>query len=653
MEIELSRIVKNFRKVDFIQPIYEAVNNSLEAGATKIEVNFSSEIELIDVGDRRITGAIIKDNGEGFNKRNIDSFNKYCSSLKKDSFGCKGVGRITWLKVFNNVVIESLVKEENKRISFVFDFNFDKSKIKAEEEKAIKENQTIIKFDNVTDLYYKRIASAHTKNLNKIKDERLKADGDLIKQKILYHLLPKLIFINDSGKQFNIAITMDSEPNKKFIITNHDLPKMESLSFFVKSNTDDSNKEFNLLYQIFKDGKGESRNYYCANQRTVKEFDKKEIDITLPENGSSLMLLSSTYLDETVNDERTDFYIKAKETTITEPFSWRDINYNLRKRLTVVVNDHYPNLLKEKEAAANSLSQDYPHLSKYIKPMDNICIGELNENKIIKEALKQYEDDKERIREDFKKLISNNVQGEKEKIYQEYITMSERISELNSQELAEYILYRQKIIEILKKLNADNSKVEKFLHNLFMKRFTDSSGTNYKDCNLWLIDDKYMSYLYAASDKTIKNICHKIEEKNKVLFKESKKPDMTIFYSSEVENYKDVIVVEFKAVGANEDEKNKAIWELPRNIDIIKKNICNINICWGYVITGIDDDLANMLKTEGYNPLFSNKGDKAIYYKYYDTLKAHLYFISTDAIVNDADIRNKTFLDILRKGSKE
>ncbi len=468
-------------------------------------------------------------------------------------------------------------------------------------------------------------------------------------------MLPKLIFINDSGKQFNITITIDSEPDKKFIITNQDLPKMENLSFVVKSETDNSDKEFNLLYQIFKDGKGENRNYYCANQRTVKEFDKKEIDITLPEKGSSLMLLSSDYLDETVNDERTDFYIKAKETTLAEPFSWKDINSNLRKELDVVVNNRYPNLLKEKESAANSLAQDYPHLSKYIKPLDNICVGELNETKIIREAVKQYEADKESIREDFKKLINNNVDADSDKVYQEYIDISDRISELNCQELAEYVLYRQKIIDILLRLIKEKRSTESFLHNLLMKMRTTSLG-NYRDTNLWLLDDKFMSFAYAASDKEFNTISNdiwgkqvEVEEGDK-----RKRPDLYISFSEgETAPHRDCVIVEIKGVHASRGEKRKAITEIWDNMGAVKDNFPNIQNVYGYIIMDFDEVLDKTFFRGGqFKPVFA-RGNYKVYFGFNDVLNMSCFIISVTSLAYDANARNKTFLNILRKENKD
>ena len=66
-------------KVEFLQPVYEAISNSLEAHAKNICVVFdvddmqaSLSEEISDVN--RINGFTITDDGDGFTETNIQSF---------------------------------------------------------------------------------------------------------------------------------------------------------------------------------------------------------------------------------------------------------------------------------------------------------------------------------------------------------------------------------------------------------------------------------------------------------------------------------------------------------------------------------------------------------------------------------------------------
>ena len=141
MQVNLSAAVKSLKPVKFLQPLIEAVCNSLEANATEITVtllpsivpalqlkgeNGTTEKEVV----KKIDGFVIEDNGDGFTEENLKSFDTYLSSYKKN-IGCKGVGRLTWLKVFQNISIESFTKD--KKLSFVFKPDFKVEDIKKDE----------------------------------------------------------------------------------------------------------------------------------------------------------------------------------------------------------------------------------------------------------------------------------------------------------------------------------------------------------------------------------------------------------------------------------------------------------------------------------------------------------------------------------------
>ena len=96
MKINLKRAVDNLSKknLKFFQPMYEAITNSLEAGATRIEINILDETTFDGI-TAKIKGYSIVDNGEGFTNKNIESFLELWSD-KKLEFGCKGSGRFTY-----------------------------------------------------------------------------------------------------------------------------------------------------------------------------------------------------------------------------------------------------------------------------------------------------------------------------------------------------------------------------------------------------------------------------------------------------------------------------------------------------------------------------------------------------------------------------
>ena len=74
VQVEIATITEKLTKnVKFLQPLYEAILNSLEAEADNIEVTFQYSSDLVD-DKHKIIGFTIIDNGIGFTPKNIDAF---------------------------------------------------------------------------------------------------------------------------------------------------------------------------------------------------------------------------------------------------------------------------------------------------------------------------------------------------------------------------------------------------------------------------------------------------------------------------------------------------------------------------------------------------------------------------------------------------
>lgn len=178
-------------------------------------------------------------------------------------------------------------------------------------------------------------------------------------------------------------------------------------------------------------------------------------------------------------------------------------------------------------------------------------------------------------------------------------------------------------------------------------------GRQYQS-NLWLLDDKFMTYSYAASNKTLNQIANILipNYTKTVSAGNRKKPDLSIFFNKEVDGR--AIFVEFKGANASIDEKNKSITELPNNIDAARKvlNIPKAQPIWGYIITTIDKEFRRTLNNQkGYVKLFSGSDKGEAYYTFNDSenVNAHITVLDLETIISDASDRNKTFLDILKK----
>lgn len=632
-------IEKLSNKVHFMQPVYEAISNSLEAYATEIKLHFDVDESVLDgITSKKINGFTIIDNGDGFTDENLDSFKRLWTT-RKVNIGCKGVGRLTWLKVFSEVTIESVYDKKIVRIKFNREFD-EKTHITVNEEPTLKSKNTKISFNNVTSLFFD--TRKNKDKQNSVFDDRANAILSEIKESIEHHLLAKLFLLKRKGKEFTINISISGET---LVIDNNSITSLEESSFNINGE-DHIKYNFILYYAFLTDGLAKKNLFYCGHERTVTKFTESVSIERLPDKTSTIMLLTSRYLDQRVNDERNKFTIDMNEinTTFDNPITFQQINAQLRNRIGEILLERYPQIKVENDSVINECIEEYPYLAKYIKQDTSII---KNKSNIVDNAEKKYKQEKTRVKDSFKKLIKSNNLDE-----DEFNRLVLEVEDISARELAQYILYRQMILDALQTLSANNTKQESFLHDLFMPAKTAGTGETIieriGESNLWLLDDKFMTYNYAASDTTVKQIIKKIEENYQKIYKAAIRPDIAIFYSQHESNDKDAVIIEFKGIGASQDEKCKALWELPRNIKIIRDNSSKINQVWGYVITKIDSDFEEVIRTQNYFPLFTIGDARKIFYFYNNDIKAHLYIIDIELVINDAQLRNKLFLEIIK-----
>jgi len=231
------------------------------------------------------------------------------------------------------------------------------------------------------------------------------------------------------------------------------------------------------------------------------------------------------------------------------------------------------------------------------------------------------------------------------------------------EQLADYIGYRQTIIDMLLEIYDETSKKktsfdEADIHNLFMPKGNTSKDLFTYANNVWIFDDKFMSYNYCASDKTIAKIVSDVTGKSVdeiIQHHKNQEPDLVMFYSDPEDEYKDVLLIEFKRLNNKLSEKKKAITQLQDYPMYIRKNIENIRSIFSYTIIDIDEPfrewLTNSQTFDEYS--FGDSTNKiSSYYKYVSgkdgVINAHLNVIEFFQVLKDADKRNKVFLDILK-----
>jgi hypothetical protein len=270
-----------------------------------------------------------------------------------------------------------------------------------------------------------------------------------------------------------------------------------------------------------------------------------------------------------------------------------------------------------------------------------ILQGFLDEKHIIEKAKKRFDIAKE-------KLLTNT--GKDTYTDEE---LREAI-EITQNELVSYINDRAQVLERLIKLVDKKERVEEIIHNLFMEMKSDDDYFCIGKNNLWLIDDRFTSYSYAASDKRIKDVLSSIGETTDGVENIGDKPDLSLFFShnpSQSARLKSVLI-EIKPFDFSKKSDRKKFQGIQQLIDYVEafKSREKIEEIFAFLITDIDVKMASRLEGDGYIALYST--DAPIYHRFYDKRGISIYVVSAKTLILDAESRNKVFLDIIRKQSR-
>lgn len=636
VDVDIQAIVDHLgKRVIFLQPLYEAIANSLEASATKIRVSFETSISVNEEIRPSIIGFTITDNGEGFTSDNRVSFGRFWTAHKA-KIGCKGSGRFTWLEVFKTIQIESHVKAENVVVTIPFDLSFNKEKIYVKQEN-VTDNLTSITFSDVTEKFY-----APSPAIGKGVDKRADADIDQLVSNVQDYLLIKLFLLKKEKVPFEIEFCLNE---KTKIINWESIPPLSEQNFQIKSQDYPSSFDFVLYYQFISDGKNSKKICYCSNSRSTKTLEGDDFGFTspFPNEDSLLALVCSSYLNDKDDDSRTDFteLSHLRSETIDCPLLFSDITQEVRGQLNSLVKAHYPNIAEVNHSEEENAINTAPYLSKYIKQNNDVV---KSHDSLIEAAKKNFENEKTESQQKFQKLLSDKSVDPAE-----FNDSVSKLSEVAATELGEYVFYRDSILHALQLGVADPEKKEAFFHNIFMPMQTDchpeDAGAPYLN-NLWILDDKFMTFSFAASDEAYKCICKHFLD---IDCGGKRRPDLLAFFNSNGTE-KDVIITEFKGASASFEQKNKALTEILLNTKMLRKDMPNIRTVWGYIITTLDNPFIEAIEVSGnYISLFSEEDKFKSYYGFFKTVNLHVFILDYDAIVSNALARNKTFIDILKK----
>lgn len=662
MSIDLTGRVNSIKLADrsMLLPLFEAIVNSIHAiedakipnGKITITLERDSLLSCDESNGFYIPcihSFLIEDNGVGFDKNNYQSFKRAYSTYKA-SRGGKGLGRFTWLKAFSDVSIDSVFYENHLPYKKTFQFNLKSdSGIQNLEESQIEgkpQKRTIVKLSGYKDPY-------KSKCPKKI---------ETIANRIIEHCLvyfssascPEIIIV-DGATTINI--------NKRFV----DLTAGNSYTgkFILR--------EFEFKLTLLKWFEHDELTYHkislCANNREVEDFNISKIfpDIQGKINDSETQkdylivgYLESEYFDANVNGERTEIAF-AKGGLYDDAL----INKNdIFSAVTPIVEDQFKQVVDDfKQKKLDRINQfiaekapQYRILTSKEGSLDNIVITDtMSEQDIDLKLYRVYQDIDFESRNDVVRIIKSMDNGEEspDSLKEKYTKIIHTISEINKTKLAQYIIHRKYIIDLLEKSlgwNEDGKyEKEQTVHDIIFPTRTNSDEIQYEDQNLWLIDERLSFHTFLSSDKPLNSI-------PSLDTKSIDRPDIAIFNNplmfTEGEELKlnSVVLIEFKRPMRNQYDpaKDNPIEQVYDYVTAIrsgkqltkngrKYNIDDNTIFYTYVVCDINEKIE---RSASYATL-SRTADGLGFYGYNKDLRCMIEILTFDQILHNSKQRNR------------
>ncbi len=658
----------NLPLTNVLYPLFEAVVNSIHSidTAIKLKGNSSTMDGIITIKILRssqfttstdikpdIIGFEIIDNGVGFNTENYNSFQTLDSEYKI-ALGCRGVGRLLWLKAFNKVSVKSVYEENGQVFTRTFDFSasndIQNENVKLTPSAKI---ETSIKLLNVHKEYLKYLPKM----------------APTISRDLLEHCL--WYFIRNGGAP---EIIVDDTTEKISLYKEYEalmINASETATFNIKSRT------FDITHVKLKSSLQNKHNIiYSAADRVVKE---DSLQGKIPglfgylndgtENFAYMCFLTSDYLTEKVNPERVGFNITETVEGIfaDDEISFTEIRSNALKIITEYLDQY---LTENKQIGIKRLTDFVDAKAPRYRPI----LGRLTDSeKIVDPSISDKDLDiklhshlmafeSQLLAEGHDLMIPDGIENKEDysKRIDDYLS---KASDLKRSDLANYVAHRKVILDLLRKAikKGTDGKYSKedVLHKLIMPMQTVSNTLKFEDSNLWLVDERLAFHNFLASDKTLTSI--PITKSDS-----PKEPDLlglSVYDNPLLVNDGDnlplasITVVEIKRPMRNDAKAGEEKDPIEQALGYLKR------VRNGTVTTEAGRLIPNSEQIPGFcyiicdlTPtikdrcaLFNLKvtSDKLGYFGYNDNYNAYIEVISFDRLLNMATERNKAFFDKL------
>jgi hypothetical protein len=582
MNLPVKNIVSeiDLKPADAFLPLFETVVNAihslkltrnLKPEERKIQVQlfregFPAGLRLAEI--KMISSIRVFDNGEGFTDANLESF-RTAYSRKNKELGCKGVGRFTILAAFRSIHIESHFRGKNEWRYREIEFDLEKEvTICKDETSQDKGKHTVVELKNC----YNEIVRQHS-----AMDARQIAEL-IMNHCLVYYLcndLPQIEIYDRETEEISIVNelynSLSKDREKDFMVGNY------HFKCYITKSPRTSNRKYHYIY-------------YCANSRVVgygKSIARVNSLFAYPiiENGESKYLdvyVVSDFLNKKVYASRNGFAIPQEKeinlfSDISGDLSFDEIETAIAKQL----EEEYDAFVKATQ------DRSIQELKQYIAEKAPRYKRFLNRPGILESIPPNLSEDKKeellyKISFTERKTIDTRIQRFIENKYINEETIDEVKQELKEKTaydadcLSDYMFRRRAILDIFRKfLEADQSglyKLEEDIHNLIFPMGVTMDKIDYESHNLWLLDERFSTFCFIASDTPITQFSQKDSRKE---------PDITMtdrptmfdnpisFGNISSGEISSMVIFEFKRPGevAHQKKKNDFRWSFSELIE--------------------------------------------------------------------------------------
>jgi hypothetical protein len=651
-------------------PVLEAVVNGLQAIDTcfgddvgqgrlqvRIERSTQGEFEFEASGPGRaalepIVGFSVEDNGEGFTTDNMRSFETLDSDYKAD-MGCRGVGRLLWLKAFDKVSVRSAYRDRDGALrTRQFRFSVDRDVEYGDAPGGFSDAGTVVHLEGFKEAFQKNAPKT----------------VDAIAREVFEHCI--WYFLRPGGAP-DVTI-VDSE-----VVSLNDLMDEFVYSALPPTTVVVKGETFGMVNLCLTSlaRNPTPRLYWCAANRVVFEEnlsgkipglygklrDKASSEFTY------VCYLSSDYLDSHVRADRTAFDIEERfvDDTLIDEISVEDIRSAVLEEVERILSDELAVAREEGEVRVSEfVSNRAPRYRPVLSRLESLGV---TVDPSIKDA-------------DLELLLHRNLQkleaaalveghkvfaeagSEPPEDYENRLTAYlETVNDINMSDLAAYVSRRRVILDLLAKFIRVNEQGrysrEDAVHSLLMPMRKDSNEIGTDASNLWIIDERLAFHDYLASDRTLSSMpITGSESTTEPDILSTRLVDMPVLASEgEGMPLASIVVIEIKRPMRNDATEDKD--PIQQTLDYVRR------VRSGGVLTAsgrpipasenspafcyiVADLTPTMLRRCEYASLRKTH-DGLGYFGFNEPMKAYIEVTSFDGLINAATERNRAFFDKL------